>query len=125
MLSYHPVSSPQVGPDSAEIMQGMGVAVKMGVTKRQLDSTVGIHPSGELRALGCTWDEPFAQPHRKHGPLVVACCSGRGVCDDADAHTGAAQGGGGGGCVKVSVPLSTLRLCISYWRGTPPTKKTV
>jgi glutathione reductase (NADPH) len=35
-----------VGPDSAEIMQGMGVAVKMGVTKRQLDSTVGIHPSG-------------------------------------------------------------------------------
>lgn len=34
-----------VGPDSAEIMQGMGVAVKMGVTKRQLDSTVGIHPS--------------------------------------------------------------------------------
>lgn len=34
-----------VGPDSAEIMQGMGVAVKMGVTKRQLDSTIGIHPS--------------------------------------------------------------------------------
>ncbi|EFN56560.1 hypothetical protein CHLNCDRAFT_34977 [Chlorella variabilis] len=34
-----------VGPDSAEIMQGMGVAVKMGLTKRQLDSTVGIHPS--------------------------------------------------------------------------------
>lgn len=34
-----------VGPDSAEIMQGMGVAVKMGVTKSQLDSVVGIHPS--------------------------------------------------------------------------------
>jgi len=34
-----------VGPDSAEIMQGMGVAVKMGVTKTQLDSVVGIHPS--------------------------------------------------------------------------------
>jgi glutathione reductase (NADPH) len=34
-----------VGPDSAEIMQGMGVAVKMGVTKAQLDSVVGIHPS--------------------------------------------------------------------------------
>jgi glutathione reductase (NADPH) len=34
-----------VGPDSAEIMQGMGVAVKMGVTKPQLDSVVGIHPS--------------------------------------------------------------------------------
>ena len=38
----------QVGPDSAEIMQGMGVAVKMGVTKQQLDSVVGIHPSGAL-----------------------------------------------------------------------------
>ena len=37
----------QVGPDAAEIMQGLGVAVKMGVTKAQLDSTVGIHPSGE------------------------------------------------------------------------------
>lgn len=35
----------QVGPDSAEIMQGMGVAVKLGVTKTQLDSVVGIHPS--------------------------------------------------------------------------------
>lgn len=34
-----------VGPDSAEILQGMGVAVKMGVTKQQLDSVVGIHPS--------------------------------------------------------------------------------
>jgi hypothetical protein len=32
-------------------MQGMGVAVKMGVTKSQLDSTVGIHPSGEPRML--------------------------------------------------------------------------
>mmetsp|Transcript_28753 Transcript_28753/g.39745 ORF Transcript_28753/g.39745 Transcript_28753/m.39745 type:complete len:481 (+) Transcript_28753:38-1480(+) len=34
-----------VGPDAAEIMQGMGVAMKCGCTKKQLDSTVGIHPS--------------------------------------------------------------------------------
>ena len=34
-----------VGHDSAEIMQGMGVAVKMGVTKKQLDCVVGIHPT--------------------------------------------------------------------------------
>jgi len=34
-----------VGPDAAEIMQGMGVAVKIGVTKKQLDTVVGIHPS--------------------------------------------------------------------------------
>lgn len=40
-----PRSDEQVGPDAAEIMQGMGVTVKMGVTKAQLDSVVGIHPS--------------------------------------------------------------------------------
>ncbi len=34
-----------VGPEAAEIMQGMGVAVKMRVTKKQLDTVVGIHPS--------------------------------------------------------------------------------
>jgi len=34
-----------VGEDSAEIMQGFAVAVKMGVTKTELDSVVGIHPS--------------------------------------------------------------------------------
>ncbi|KAH7620434.1 putative Glutathione reductase, chloroplastic [Nannochloris sp. 'desiccata'] len=34
-----------VGPDSAEILQGMGVAVKMGIKKKDLDSVVGIHPS--------------------------------------------------------------------------------
>jgi glutathione reductase (NADPH) len=34
-----------VGSEVAEIMQGISVAMKMGVTKKQLDSTVGIHPS--------------------------------------------------------------------------------
>ena len=34
-----------VGPDSAEIMQGLGIALKCGATKKQFDSTVGIHPS--------------------------------------------------------------------------------
>lgn len=34
-----------VGDDAAEMMQGIGVAVKIGVTKSQLDSVVGIHPS--------------------------------------------------------------------------------
>lgn len=34
-----------VGPDAAEIMQGLGVALKCGATKQQFDSTVGIHPS--------------------------------------------------------------------------------
>lgn len=34
-----------MGPNAGEIMQGFGVAMKMGLTKRQLDSTVGIHPT--------------------------------------------------------------------------------
>ena len=34
-----------IGDVSAEIMQGFAVCVKAGVTKAQVDSTVGIHPS--------------------------------------------------------------------------------
>ena len=34
-----------VGPEAGEILQGLGVAVKCGVTKAQLDTTIGIHPT--------------------------------------------------------------------------------
>jgi glutathione reductase (NADPH) len=34
-----------VGPDAAEIIQGLAVAVKMGATKTDFDATVGIHPT--------------------------------------------------------------------------------
>ena len=34
-----------VGPDAAEILQGMAIAVKMGATKADFDATIGIHPS--------------------------------------------------------------------------------
>ena len=34
-----------VGEDSAEIMQGIAIAVKMGATKADFDATVGIHPT--------------------------------------------------------------------------------
>jgi len=34
-----------VGHDSPEIVQGMAVAIKCGATKKQVDSTVGIHPT--------------------------------------------------------------------------------
>lgn len=37
-----------IGMGSDEVMQGFGVAVKMGATKEDLDNTVAIHPtSGE------------------------------------------------------------------------------
>ena len=34
-----------VGPDSPEITQGFAAAIKSGITKTQLDSTIGIHPT--------------------------------------------------------------------------------
>ncbi|GEQ96487.1 glutathione-disulfide reductase [Iodidimonas gelatinilytica] len=34
-----------IGPDSPEIIQGFAVAIKMGLTKADLDKTVAIHPS--------------------------------------------------------------------------------
>lgn len=34
-----------VGEDAGEIMQGIAVAIKCGATKKQFDSTVGIHPT--------------------------------------------------------------------------------
>ena len=34
-----------IGQGSDEIMQGFGVAVKMGATKQDLDNTVAIHPT--------------------------------------------------------------------------------
>ena len=34
-----------VGPEAGEIVQGLAVAVKCGVTKAGLDSTIGIHPT--------------------------------------------------------------------------------
>ncbi len=34
-----------MGDDAPEILQGFAVAMRCGLTKTQLDSTIGIHPS--------------------------------------------------------------------------------
>ncbi|XP_031136486.1 thioredoxin reductase 3 isoform X2 [Sander lucioperca] len=34
-----------LGPNAGEVTQGFGVAMKCGVTKEQLDATIGIHPT--------------------------------------------------------------------------------
>jgi glutathione reductase (NADPH) len=34
-----------VGPDAGEVVQGFAVAMKIGATKAQFDSTIGIHPT--------------------------------------------------------------------------------
>ena len=41
-----------LGPNAGEVTQGFGVAMKCGVTKEQLDGTIGIHPTcAEVRGL--------------------------------------------------------------------------
>jgi glutathione reductase (NADPH) len=44
LLSAAPAGC-RVGPDSAEIMQGLAIALKCGATKAHFDATIGIHPS--------------------------------------------------------------------------------
>ncbi|MGB1952791.1 MAG: glutathione-disulfide reductase [Candidatus Puniceispirillum sp.] len=39
------VGAHMMGPDCAEIMQGVGIAVKAGATKADFDATIGIHPT--------------------------------------------------------------------------------
>jgi glutathione reductase (NADPH) len=39
------VGAHMVGPDAPEIIQGLGIAVKAGLTKAQFDATIGIHPT--------------------------------------------------------------------------------
>jgi glutathione reductase (NADPH) len=34
-----------IGPDSGELIQALGIAVKMGATKRDFDATVAVHPT--------------------------------------------------------------------------------
>jgi glutathione reductase (NADPH) len=40
LIGFH-----MVGSDAGEITQGIGIAMKCNVTKAQLDSTIGIHPT--------------------------------------------------------------------------------
>ena len=39
------VGAHMLGADSPEIIQGIGIAVKLGATKAQFDATIGIHPT--------------------------------------------------------------------------------
>jgi glutathione reductase (NADPH) len=52
-----------VGADAAEIIQGLAVAVKCGATKRQFDTTIGLHPSAaeEFVTMREKAPEPQAQ----------------------------------------------------------------
>jgi glutathione reductase (NADPH) len=39
------VGAHMIGPEAGEIIQGIAIAVKLGATKLQFDSTIGIHPT--------------------------------------------------------------------------------
>jgi glutathione reductase (NADPH) len=39
------IGAHMIGPDAAEIIQGIAIAIKAGALKSDFDSTIGIHPS--------------------------------------------------------------------------------
>jgi glutathione reductase (NADPH) len=47
-----------LGPDAGEIIQGIGIAMKAGATKKDFDSTIGIHPTAAEEFV--TMREPVA-----------------------------------------------------------------
>jgi glutathione reductase (NADPH) len=49
-----------LGPDAAEIVQSVAVAIRMGVTKADFDATMALHPSAaeELVTLRNKWEPP-------------------------------------------------------------------
>lgn len=49
-----------IGPDAGEVVQGLAVAMKAGVTKAQVDATVGIHPTAaeEFVTMRTEWQPP-------------------------------------------------------------------
>lgn len=47
-----------VGDDAAEIVQGIAIAVKAGVTKAQFDATIGIHPTAAEELVTMRSPEP-------------------------------------------------------------------
>jgi glutathione reductase (NADPH) len=53
-----------VGAESAEIIQALGVAVKMGATKAQFDQTVALHPTAaeEFVTMRTPEPEPVPEP---------------------------------------------------------------
>ncbi|MEM9407862.1 MAG: glutathione-disulfide reductase [Acidobacteriota bacterium] len=52
------VGAHMLGGGAGEILQGIGIAVKMGATKQQFDATVGIHPTAAEEFV--TMREPVA-----------------------------------------------------------------
>lgn len=52
------VGAHMVGPDAPEIIQGLAIAVKVGLTKTQFDATVAIHPTSAEEFVTMRTPEP-------------------------------------------------------------------
>ena len=52
------IGAHMIGPDAGEIIQGIGIAIKAGATKKVFDSTIGIHPTAAEEFV--TMREPSA-----------------------------------------------------------------
>ncbi|MBP9838793.1 MAG: hypothetical protein KBC84_08770 [Proteobacteria bacterium] len=53
------------GPNAGEVMQGYAVAMKIGMTKQQLDSTIGIHPTCAEELTNMTVTKESGLPYEK------------------------------------------------------------
>ncbi len=60
------VGAHMLGEDSAEIMQGIGIAVAMGATKRDFDRTIGIHPTAAEEFVTLRTRTRVATPEAAH-----------------------------------------------------------
>eukprot|EP00934_Nitzschia_sp_Nitz4_P008974 Nitzschia sp. Nitz4//scaffold28_size193895//43497//44972//NITZ4_001636-RA/size193895-processed-gene-0.253-mRNA-1//-1//CDS//3329545895//8964//frame0 len=62
-----------IGMGADEMLQGFGVAMKMGATKADFDSSIAIHPTGaeELVTMG-TWGTSPQETGAKESPLMGA-----------------------------------------------------
>lgn len=58
------VGAHMVGVDAPEIIQGIGIAVRAGLTKAQFDATVGIHPTAAEEFV--TMRDPVPDPDAQH-----------------------------------------------------------
>lgn len=56
-----------MGPNAGDIVQGFAAAMKCGLTKRQLDSTVGIHPMSAEVLTTLTWTQRMSEAMMQRG----------------------------------------------------------
>ena len=52
------IGAHMIGDDSAEIVQGLAIALKCGATKAQFDMTIGIHPTAAEEFVTMRTKEP-------------------------------------------------------------------